>query len=603
MKILLAAVNAKYIHSNLAVYSLRRYAMAHGIPVQMKEYTINQRMEDILGSLFREHPDVLCFSCYIWNISLIGALVCELHKILPDTKIWLGGPEVSWDAADVLKRWPAVKGIMRGEGEETFLCLADCYENQKMALEEVLGISFRNEQGQIVETPSRPPLNISHIPFPYEDLQDFEHRIIYYESSRGCPFSCSYCLSSIDKKLRFRSLDLVKKELDFFLEHRAPQVKFVDRTFNCKKEHSRAVWKYLLERDNGVTNFHFEIAADLLEEEDFAILNRMRPGLIQLEIGVQTTNEKTLKEIRRTMDFSAVTRAVGRIGEGGNIHQHLDLIAGLPFEDFASFRRSFDDVYGLHPQQLQLGFLKVLKGSLMWKQAQNYGLAYKSKEPYEVLFTRWISFEELERLKQVEEMVELYYNSGQFLYTMAALEKRYESCFACYEELGDFYRESGESGISHTRSDRYAILLEFVKKKFPQQTERFRELLTLDYYLRENAKSRPGWAGETSLSGGELKEIYRQLQTDAALSHYRSYDARQLQKMTHLEVFRQDVPGTKEKGGCMLLFDHRKKDPISKNARCYIVRREDGRIYCIGFGDDRTLAAAGSDPGNRRAES
>ena len=303
------------------------------------------------------------------------------------------------------------------------------------------------------------------------------------------------------------------------------------------------------------------------------------------------------------MDFSAVTRAVGRIGEGGNIHQHLDLIAGLPFEDFVSFRRSFDDVYGLHPQQLQLGFLKVLKGSLMWKQAQNYGLAYKSKEPYEVLFTRWISFEELERLKQVEEMVNFIITAGSSFTRWQPWKSGMNPVLPATRNWEIFTGNPEESGISHTRADRYAILLEFVKKKFPQQTERFRELLTLDYYLRENAKSRPGWAGETSLSGGELKEIYRQLQTDAALSHYRSYDARQLQKMTHLEVFRQDVPGTKEKGGCMLLFDYRKKDPISKNARCYIVRREDGRIYCIGFGDDRTLAAAGSDPGNRRAES
>ena len=602
MKILLAAVNAKYIHSNLAVYSLKQYAMTRGIHAQMREYTINQRMEDIMSSIFREKPDLLCFSCYIWNISLIGDLVCELHKILPDMEIWLGGPEVSWDAGDVLKRWPAVKGIMRGEGEETFCELAFTRENHPSQTERIAGITFRNDDGEIIQNPARPPLDLSEIPFPYADLQDFQHRIIYYESSRGCPFSCSYCLSSIDKKLRFRSLDLVKKELDFFLEHRVPQVKFVDRTFNCKKEHSRAVWQYLLERDNKVTNFHFEIAADLLEEEDFAILNRMRPGLIQLEIGVQTTNEKTLKEIRRTMDFSAVARAAGRIRAGGNIHQHLDLIAGLPFEDFASFRRSFDDVYRLRPQQLQLGFLKVLKGSFMWEHAPEYGLVYKSKEPYEVLFTRWISFEELERLKQVEEMVELYYNSGQFSCTMAALEERYDSCFACYEELGDFYRESGKSSVAHTRADRYAILLDFVKKKFPGQTERFRELLTLDYYLRENAKSRPGWAGEVPLASDELKEIYRQLQTDASLSHYRSFDQRQLQRMTHLEVFRYDVPGTGEKDGCMVLFDYRKKDPVSKNARCYIVRRENGRIYCTGLGDNRTLAAAGSDPGNQRAE-
>lgn len=575
MEILLAAVNAKYIHSNLAVYSLKSYAASHGNNVSMQEYTINQRMEEIMGDIYGRKPDVLCFSCYIWNISLVQELVCELHKVLPQTRIWLGGPEVSFDASAVLEKCPGVKGIMRGEGEETFRKLVCHYENREPALENIAGITYRNSQGQIVENPPGELLDLSKIPFPYRDLREFEHRIIYYETSRGCPFSCSYCLSSIDKKLRFRSLDLVKKELNFFLENKVSQVKFVDRTFNCRREHARAVWEYLLERDNGVTNFHFEIAADLLEEEDFRILSRMRPGLVQLEIGVQTTNETALKEIRRKMDFSRVAEATKRIEQQGNIHQHLDLIAGLPFENLDSFRKSFDDVYALHPQQLQLGFLKVLKGSWMWENKEAYGLVYQNREPYEVLFTKWISYGELLKLKQVEEMVEIYYNSGQFVHTMKALEKRYSACFELYEGLGDFYVRTGRNKVSHSRAERYEILLKFVTDRFPKEEDLFRELLTLDYYLRENAKSRPAWAKEMEPAGAEKREIYRRMAQKDELSHYRQCDQRQFQRMTHLESFRHDVLGTGNNGGYMVLFDYLRRDPLYGAAKCHIVTREE----------------------------
>ncbi|MGI6012593.1 MAG: B12-binding domain-containing radical SAM protein [Ruminococcus sp.] len=604
MKILLTAVNAKYIHSNLAVYSLKSYAAFRGSQVEMQEYTINQRMEDIMADIYRRKPDVLCFSCYIWNISLIQELVCELHKVLPNTEIWLGGPEVSYDAFSVLEKCAGVRGVMRGEGEETFWKLICHYEKGNPPLAEIEGITFR-EEGRIWENPMGPPLDLSDIPFPYEDLKDFEHRIIYYETSRGCPFSCSYCLSSVDKKLRFRSLELVKKELDFFLERKAAQVKFVDRTFNCRKEHARTIWKYLADRDNGVTNFHFEIAADLLEEEDFAILKGMRPGLVQLEIGVQTTNRITLEEIRRKMDFSRVKKAAERIKDGNNIHQHLDLIAGLPFEDFESFARSFNEVCELHPHQLQFGFLKVLKGSWMWENADAYGLVYRSKEPYEVLFTNWISYGELQRLKQVEEMVEIYYNSGQFMYTMGKLERKFPTYFACYEALGDFYARTGKNKVSHSRGERYEIILEFVKENFPGEEELFAEMLTLDYYLRENAKSRPAWAKEIKMDNAGKREMYRQLKADMRLAHYREYDQKQFQRMTHLEIFQNDVLDAGEKRGYAVLFDYLYRDPITGSARCLIVRREEKGnevIYCIRSGDNGFSAKDRQNIGDRSAE-
>ena len=431
-RIILAAVNAKYIHSNLAVYSLQAYARERGIPVELAEYTINQTKDEILQGIFKRKPDMLCFSCYIWNISYIKELIADLHKVLPQTQIWVGGPEVSFDAEKVLNENEGIVGVMRGEGEATFAELSSWYLNPSDAigqLRSICGITYREKDGGIQVNPDRESLDLSTLPFPYEDLKDFAHRIIYYESSRGCPFSCSYCLSSIDKRLRFRSLELVTKELQFFIDHRVPQVKFVDRTFNCKRDHAMTIWKYLMEHDNGITNFHFEIAADLLTEEDLELFRQMRPGLIQLEIGVQSTNPGTIDEIHRRMDFEKVRTVVRRIQKGRNIHQHLDLIAGLPFEDYERFANSFRDVYKLHPEQLQLGFLKVLKGSYMQEHITEYEGLYSGKEPYEILSTRWLPYGDVLRLKQVEEMVEVYYNSGQFRNLLAEIENRYDNMF------------------------------------------------------------------------------------------------------------------------------------------------------------------------------
>lgn len=569
MKILLVAVNAKYIHSNLGIYSLRRYVKQYGYTVEMKEFTINQQIEAIQEEIFLEKPDVICFSCYIWNISIIRQLAKELHKVLPNTEIWLGGPEVTYNASQVVKEWQCITGVMRGEGEATFLELVQYYIERKTALSEIAGITWRQSEA-IIENPSRKPMDLSTIPFPYDDLHDFAHRIIYYESSRGCPFSCSYCLSSVDKKLRFRSLELVKEELRFFLEQKVQQVKFVDRTFNCLKDHSREIWNYLMQHDNGITNFHFEVAADLLDEEDYTILRKMRPGLIQLEIGVQTTNQITLKEIRRNMDFNKVSAVVKTIDSGNNIHQHLDLIAGLPYEDYESFISSFNDVYALHPEQLQLGFLKVLKGSWMWENQKEYGLVYRDQEPYEVLYTNWISYEELLKLKRVEEMVEVYYNSGQFRHTLRRLESKFETPFVLYDELGKFYDAKCLRGISHSRAKRYEILLAFMEMQKFADIELFKELLTLDYYMRENAKSRPSWASEKVLEPKEMIAVYEPLYSEK-LAHYEGYDPRQIRRMTHLECFEYDVLGSGEKKACKVLFDYLRRDPLMNDAQCLIL--------------------------------
>ncbi len=566
MNILLTAINAKYIHSNLAVYSLKAYSGEEC--VDLAEYTINQLQDEILMDLYKRKPDVLCFSCYIWNIDYVEALIHEIAKLRPDLPIWVGGPEVSYDAKATLMRLPEVKGVMKGEGEKTFKELVRGYLQTEVSLDEILedlhGITFRREDGSIKENPWRPIMPLSEVPFVYEDLDAFEHKIIYYETSRGCPFSCSYCLSSVDKRLRFRDTELAKKELQHFIDARVPQVKFVDRTFNCDHKHAMEIWSYLKEHDEGYTNFHFEVAADLLNEEELALLETVRPGLFQLEIGVQSTNPKTIKEIRRVMDFDRVSEVVTRIQNAGNIHQHLDLIAGLPYEDVESFGKSFDDVYGLKPEQLQLGFLKVLKGSYMEEMKETYGIVYKNHPPYEVLFTKWISYDDVMRLKGIEEMVEVYYNSRQFTHTMEELETCYDSAFTMYDEMRRYYEDLHYNEVKHKRSARYEILLNFVRERHPEKAEVIRELLVFDYYLRENAKTRPEFAGEYLVDKQFLRKFYENEGEERVyLPAYEGYDRNQMRKMTHIEYFK-----TRDQ---YILFDYLEKNPLNQEAGFLVI--------------------------------
>lgn len=547
MKILLAACNAKYIHSNLAVYDLKAYSSDYDEHVILREYTINQPKDEILKDIYSSGADVVCFSCYIWNISFVRELIRDLVKILPKTAFWAGGPEVSYDAERFLTEMPEMTGVMVGEGEKTFHDLLEFYIDGKDSLEEISGIAYRTGD-KIIHNGWRELMDLSAIPFVYEHLEKFENRIIYYESSRGCPFSCSYCLSSIDKKLRFRDLELVKKELQFFLDHRVPQVKFVDRTFNCKHEHAMTIWKYILEHDNGVTNFHFEISADLLREEEMELMSQMRPGLIQLEIGVQSTNPETIRAIHRHMDLKKLEHCVNRVHSFRNIHQHLDLIAGLPYEDYDTFHQSFNDVYQMKPDQLQLGFLKVLKGSLMQKEAEVYGIVYKEKEPYEVLSTNWLTYGEVLKLKMVENMVEVYYNSGQFWHTLEYLVPFEKDAFTFYEKLGSFYEKKGYSEISHSRMRRYEILLEYLQEETDVPTEVAAQKMLYDLYLREKLKKRPVFAPD-------------QKQYETAVWNYRKNN--QVSKTAHIEVF---------ENGTVILFDYEKRDPLSKNAYTEVVQ-------------------------------
>lgn len=607
MKIVLAALNAKYVHSNLAVYDLEAYAKkqqrraeeglqtkdTEWAEIVVKEYTINHNLDSILQSLYQEKAAVVAFSCYIWNIQEILMIARELKKVLPDVRIWFGGPEASYDGHRLLEQYPFVEGIMLGEGEVTFYELTRIWQQTKdvrqifLGYEDVLGIVYRNGEGTICRNPVRPQMRLDELPFIYTDLSSFQNKILYYETSRGCPFSCSYCLSSIDKKVRFRSLKLVERELSFFLEKRVPQVKFIDRTFNCNREHALAIWRYITAHDNGVTNFHFEVAADLIGEEELALFQTMRPGLIQLEIGLQSTNPATIREIRRVMDVERLRKNMLTIRSFGNIHQHLDLIAGLPYEDFATFQQSFQEAYAMMPNQLQLGFLKVLKGSYMGEQVERYGLIYQEVQPYEVLSTRWISYDEILILKKVEEMVEVYYNSDQFEHVLPYVISFFKNPYAFYEALGMYYEENALFGIGCKREARYEILRNFCLQYFAAKDAEgdrnhvsvtvLDSLLTFDYYLRENAKSRPAWAREEPIEKSVYQRFFRN-GGNAEISLLRDgYDSKVAARMMHIEPVVGDALrwlSDKEPVWCQnvqpdsvyCLFDYEARNPLSKDA-------------------------------------
>lgn len=590
MKILLTAINAKYIHSNLAVYSLRAYAKDYREQIAIGEYTINNRVDYILEQLYKEKPDVLCFSCYIWNMDYVEQLIEEFHKLCPMVPIWVGGPEVSYEVETFLGKHPQVTGIMIGEGEKTFANLCAHYVEKTSELADIRGIAYRDsETGAMHSTPAQTPLNMSEIPFCYDTAEDFKNRIIYYESSRGCPFSCSYCLSSVEKQLRFRDIELVKKELAFFIEKEVPQVKFVDRTFNCKHDHAMEIWRFIKAKDKGITNFHFEISADLLNDEELELLGSMRPGLVQLEIGVQSTNAATITEIKRTMALDCLKETVKQIQASANIHEHLDLIAGLPYEDYETFANSFDEIYALKPNQLQLGFLKVLKGSYMYQHAKDYEMVYYSTPPYEVLKTKWLSFDDVLKIKQVEEMLEVYYNSGQFEVTMKLLEKMFTRPFYMFQEFGAYCEKRGYFSMSHSRIRRCEIVLEFIKDCFAKKRNglettlkllvaeeavictMLEESLTFDLYYRENCKSRPSWAPAISDFKRETKYYCKK----GSLYHVEPFHYVFPQK-TQRSI---EILPVREEKRLLVLFDYEKRDQLDHQAEITVVSELEGELH------------------------
>lgn len=557
-KVLLVAINAKYIHSNLAVYCLRKYAEKYDSNIEIAEYTINQYTEYIFKDIYKRRPDVILFSCYIWNIEYVGCIIRNLRKVMKSAEIWVGGPEVSYRAEDFLMEYPEINGVMSGEGEKIFLKMMERWIEQKEQLNNINGIIYRDKEA-IITNPHECIMDLSDLPFPYDNLNKFKNKIIYYESSRGCPYSCSYCLSSVDKKLRFRNLNLVKKELKIFIDNNIPQVKFVDRTFNCNKAHAMEIWRFIKDNDNGITNFHFEISADLIGEDELELFKSMRLGLIQLEIGVQSTNSETIKEIDRVMNLDKLRYVVNKINSFGNIHQHLDLIAGLPYEDYDSFIKSFNDVYAMHPEQLQLGFLKVLSGAKIQENAERYGLIYTSEPPYEVLSTNWLSFDDILKLKNIEEMVELFYNSRQFTNVLTLLENKYNSPFEMFEDIGTYYEAHKLHEVKHNRIQNYEILYKYIKNNY-EDYEIFEELMILDIYLRENIKSRPLFIKEQDKDN--LRKYYHEYKAEGKMIHVENLSINVSEWFENKKIVRENQ---------IVLFDYSKKNPINLWCECRVI--------------------------------
>lgn len=596
--ILLVGINAKYIHSNLGIYCIHAYARKHGIneqDFQIKEYTINQDVDFILGDIYLKKPDMIGFSCYIWNIDFVTEITKELKKIMPDVPVWLGGPEVSYDSDMQLKKYPWVDGIIAGEGEITFYEMINHYlsgsndgsfDKTNISLADINGIVYRDGENNIVSNAARPRMCMDDIPFPYTEdagfnIESLKNRIIYYETSRGCPYGCSYCLSSVDKKVRFRKWELVEKELKFFLDMKVPQVKFVDRTFNCDHEHTMKIWKYINENDNGVTNFHFELSAELLTDEEIDYVSNLRPGLVQFEIGVQTANSETLKAIHRNPDLTVLKQKVSKIREKRNIHQHLDLIVGLPYEDYESFRNSYNTVYQMKPDQLQLGFLKVLKGSPIYYDREEFGIVYQDRAPYEVLFTKWISYDDVLKLKRVEDMTERYYNSLQFEASLPFMISFFDTPFDFFMSLGNYYHEMKYEGIHQSRLQNYEILLEFAVEKCGIDGEKrviLEQFIIYDLYARENLKNRPKFIKwQSEIQKDEVREFYqKEEQSHRYLLGYDGNDWKQLHRMTHLQQFEINIlkyleTGIIENKKSRLLFDYKNRSPLDYQAGIYLV--------------------------------
>ncbi len=602
MKTLLVAVNAKYIHTCLAAYTLRTYARSKGFAVDMVEYTINQPIDDVVRDLYVRQPDWIGFSCYIWNIDAVKTMAETLRLVMPDVPMWFGGPEVTYDA----QRWledeaPYADGVIMGEGEATFAALLNNFAQASSAptalaptapnpvspdpgsqdLAETPGVAYRDPYGKVRVNPPAEPLSMDDVPFPYGEEDDLANRIVYYESSRGCPFSCSYCLSSVEKSVRFRSMDKVRSDLDYFLAKKVRQVKFVDRTFNLNAERTRQIWEYIRDNDNGVTNFHFEMAADLLDEGSLAILRTLRRGLVQFEIGVQTTNEESLRAIHRQTDGERLKQSVAIIKEEGNIHQHLDLIVGLPYEDVGSVQQSFNDVYRMKPEQLQVGFLKVLKGSPIAEESREYQIKYHPRPPYEVMSTKWLTYADIIQQKTVEKMVDAYYNSGQFKMSLSYLETLYPNPYSLFQALGEYHVKRHGDLVNHARIWRYETLLAFYKEKINDRADEFVQLLTHDLYHRENLKKRPDFAREEDEGTKEAKRAFYEKDENIAiyLPNHRSYEKRQITRMTHFERFFVDIHTMAETGeiikqDVLAIFDYLERDPITNDARVQYLRNK-----------------------------
>ena len=545
MKILLAAVNAKYVHTALGVRALRAYVGEGAVGIA--EFTINERVQDAVRAIYERRADMVMFSCYIWNIEFILKTAGSLKKIAPDTVIVFGGPEVSYDSVYYMEKYPFIDAVIRGEGEET---LRDIIAHGL----DTDGVTLRRD-GRIAVNPDRPPVcSLDRLPFPYTDseLDEYKDKLMYYESSRGCPFRCSYCLSSTVRGVRYRDIETVKRDLKRFAEHGARVVKLTDRTFNADRRRASELIGYLSSLSCR-TQFHFEIAAELIDRE-LAERFRSAPGdRFLLEIGVQSTNAETLAAIDRPADTERIAEAVRLLK--GHAHIHLDLIAGLPYEDIGSFRRSFNEVMAMEPDVLQLGFLKLLRGTKLRGEAEKHGYRFTDEPPYEVLANRYISYDELAELKSVEAALDRYYNSGCFSNALKYLSARYETPYGLYLDIAGYFERRGGCGAGISRRSLYAALADMYGAG--EDGARFKDVLKLDYFIHTQNPSTPEWAAEP-FDRRLLKQrfgIIERALADGSLSGYEGQPLKEIIKTVQAERFSYDVLGEGGRCGNIILFD------------------------------------------------
>ena len=515
MKVLLTAINSKFIHSNLAVRYLKSFTKDMDYQGVIREFTINDREERILEEIIKEKPDVVAFSTYIWNVEIISRVANLIKRVNPKIEILYGGPEVSFDSIQFLKD-NVGEYVIEGEGEKTYRDFL-LYKLGEMDLEKVRGLHYKFEE-KVYSNEKRPLMSMSEIVFPYEEDEDLSNKIVYYEASRGCPFNCKYCLSSTSHGVRFLDIERILNELKYFIDKKVRLVKFVDRTFNCNHKFSMAIWKFLIEQDTS-TQFHFEISADILKDEEIKLLSNAPDGRFQFEVGVQTTNDDVLRNINRFVNFSDIKEKVVELMAIKNIKQHLDLIAGLPGEDYNSFVRSFNDVYGIRPEEIQLGFLKLLKGSSMREEAERYGMEFSPYPPYEILKTDKITYEELLKLKKVEEMVDKYYNSQKFKLIIGYFEDKFDSPFEFYYSLGLFFDNRGYFNKNIGNIEYYKVFLDFNNEILKNDNKIVNEIVKFNYLLYNKNRGLPEFL-RSGISREEEKSIKDNLRGKYSFKEY-----------------------------------------------------------------------------------
>lgn len=540
MKIILTTLNSKFIHSSLSIRYLRSYSKS--IPIELAEFTINQNLDYIVGELYKKRPDVIGFSTYIWNREET-LQICETIKIIdPGIKIILGGPEVSFDGDKILKDHWFIDFIIYGEGEVSFNQLLERIIDGGLKFHDINGLIYRNGE-EIIKNPPRELIqNLDSIPSPYRNLEDdFENKIVYFESSRGCPFNCQFCLSSTIKGVRYFNIDRVKDDLERLIDANVGQVKFVDRTFNANKKYAMEIMNFIMEKDPKDINFHFEVTAHLLDEEMLDFIKTAKEGLFQFEIGVQSTNEKTLKAIGRTTDIEKLKLITREIKSFKNIHQHLDLIAGLPYENYSSFRNSFNEVYEIKPEKIQLGFLKLLKGSGLRKDCEKYGMKFLDKPPYEILETSWINYSEILKLKGIEDLVEKYYNEGYFDNSLEFIIKNhYQSPFDFFEDFLDYWEYRDYHTVSHSRDRLYEILLSFYYYKGYGDLKIMNEIIKYDYIYNHRNPYLPKFIdreGDRFIQKNKHRILKDGQILNKYLKHYKDKPTKQVIKRVHIEKF------------------------------------------------------------------